>query len=364
MTKNKEKTKKNKRLHLIRRGFPYVVVSAGLIAVAFFGSQDKFDEQSTSIDMRALAQNNFAASADQAAEMYIVSELADSMNSATAPVIKINYDSITSAISYASSTSTEKLEKPNVVDTSHLAAGVIKYEVKKGETIESIAEKYSVTGVTATMIRWSNGMKASQNVSAGKTIYVPGRAGFAYTVRNGDTVKNLAVKYQSTAEEIIAANSLELDQNLKKGMVILIPDGVLPDNERPDYVPKRRSSYSYVSYAYSAQYSAGNRYARGWCTWYAWSKRPDLPSNMGNARNWANAARRAGFPVSNTPQAGDVFQTTRGGSGYGHVGYVTGVNADGSVNVCDMNGIAGWGRVGCGTWSRSKMSGYNFIHRK
>ena len=204
MTKNKEKTKKNKRLHLVRRGFPYVLASIGLIAVAFFGSQDKFDDTSTSIDMRALAQNNFAASADHVAEMYIVSELADSMNSATAPVIKINYDSITSAISYASSISTEKLEKPNVVDISHLAAGVIKYEVKKGETIESIAEKYSVSGVTATMIRWSNNMKASQSISAGKTIYVPGRAGFAYTVKNGDTVKNLAVKYQSTAEEIIA----------------------------------------------------------------------------------------------------------------------------------------------------------------
>ena len=364
MTKNKDKTKRNKRLHTICRGFPYVMVSAGLIAVAFFGSQDKFDEQSTSIDMRALAQNNFAASADQAAEMYIVSELADSMNSATAPVIRVNYDSITSAISYASSTSTEKLEKPNVVDTSHLAVGVIEYEVKKGETIKSIAEKYSASGVTETMIRWSNRMKNSQEVSAGKKIYVPGRAGFAYTVKNGDTVKSLAGKYKSTAEEIIAANSLELDQNLKKGMVILIPDGVLPDNERPDYVaPRRRSnSYNYTSYAYSAQYSAGNRYARGWCTWYAWSMRPDLPSNMGNARNWAAAARRAGFPVSSTPQAGDIFQNNHGY--WGHVGYVTGVNEDQSINVCDMNGIAGWGRVGCATWPKSHWNGFNFIHHR
>ena len=88
--------------------------------------------------------------------------------------------------------------------------------------------------------------------------------------------------------------------------------------------------------------------------------RRDLPSNMGNARNWASAARRAGFPVDGSPRAGDVFANSSGW--YGHVGYVTSVNGNGTITYCDMNGVAGWGRVGCTT--TSSYRGWSFIHKK
>ena len=359
MTKNtntSEKTKSTK-LKTFRRALPYIVLGAGVIALACFGSKDKFEERGTSIDMRALAQNNFSASADQTAELYVISEVASAMNTPTASVLAINYDSVTSAVSLVANGSPDKIDKPSVVDTSHLAVGVVVYTVQEGETIASIAAKYS--GVTETMIRWSNNFKASKQVSAGEKIYVPSRAGFVYTVKNGETVNSIATKYQSSVEEIIAANSLELSSNLSTGTKILIPDGSLPENERPDYVAPVATRRGTGTYSYSAQYSAGNRYAYGWCTWYAWSKRPDLPSNMGNARNWANAARRAGFPVNGKPRAGDIFVTGTGT--YGHVGYVTSVNGNGTINICDMNGLAGWGRVGCGTVSASQ---YTYIHRK
>ena len=364
--KNKENKKFSARLNTLRRAFPYLIFTIGIIALAFFGSKDKFEDKSYSLDMRVLAENNFSASADQTAELYIVSEVATAMQLATAPVISTNYDSITSAAALASAATSDKFEKPSVVNTSHLAVGVVEYVVKEGDTLASIAAKYASSGVTETMIRWSNNFKASRQVKVGEKIYVPARAGFVHTVKKNESVDSLAHNYGSTAEEIIAANSLELNENISVGMKILIPNGELPESERPDYVApdvtKRKSSSG--SYSYSAQYAKGNRYAYGWCTWYAWSQRRDLPSNMGNARNWANAARKAGFKVDGTPRAGDVFQTTSGGSGYGHVGYVTGVNADGSVNVCDMNGIAGWGRVGCTTWSKSTASRYNYIHKK
>ena len=367
MAKNSKKVKTEKTaMQRIRRAFPYAIVCLLVIALAFFGSKEKFEEHSTSIDMRALAQNNFSASADQTAELYVVSELASSMNVSTASVITTNYDSISSATAIAANISSDKIEKPSVVNTSHLAVGVVEYTVQPGDTIASIAEKYSASGVTETMIRWSNGFKAGVEVSAGQKIYVPGRAGFVHVVKNNENVETLANNYGSTVEDIIAANSLELNQNLTPGSRVLIPNGELPEVERPDYVApvvnRRNSRRSNSSYSYAAQYSAGNRYAYGWCTWYAWSMRRDLPSNMGNARNWANAARRAGFPVDGSPRAGDIFQNNRGY--YGHVGYVVGTNADGSINVCDMNGISGWGRVGCVTWNRSQWGGMNFIHRR
>lgn len=361
MVENNRRDKKVKtaRFKTLRRAFPYLLLSAGVISLAFFGSRDKFEDKKTNIDMRILSANNFVASADQTAEMYVISEVAKSMNTPTAAVIAINYDSIASAKEVVSSVKSEKLENPIVVDTSHLAVGVVEYVVSDGETIASIAQKYSASGVTETMIRWSNNFKANVQVNPGQTIYLPGRAGFVYTVKNGENIQSIANKYNSSVEDIIAANSLELDENVNSGMKILIPNGELPETERPDYVAPvtRRSSGGY-SY-YNAQYSAGNRYAYGWCTWYAWNQRPDLPSNMGNARNWANAARNAGFPVDRSPRAGDIFVT--GAGAFGHVGYVTSVNGDGTINICDMNGLAGWGRVGCGTDSAGK---YTYIHRK
>ena len=366
MTTNTKKTKGKfaARLKAIRRAFPYFVVFLGIVALAWFGSREKFEDQAYSLDMRTLARNNFSATADQTSELYIVSEVAVSMQTPTAAVISTNYDSVTSAVALASTATSEKLEKPTSVGPSYLAAGVVEYVVQEGDTIASIAAKYADSGVTETMIRWSNNFKASRKVKTGETIYVPGRAGFVHVVKKNENIHTLANNYGSTEEEIIAANSLELTQSVSVGQRVLIPNGQLPENERPDYVAPVATRSGRSTYSYAAQYSAGNRYAYGWCTWYAWSQRRDLPSNMGNAKNWANAARRAGFKVDNNPRAGDVFQTARGGSGYGHVGYVTGVNADGSVRICDMNGVAGWGRVGCTTWSKSTASRYNYIHKK
>ena len=362
MTKNKEGKKGT--FKAIRRAFPYLLFCLAVCALAFFGSKSKFEKTETSLDMRALAQNNFSASADQVAELYVVSEVATSMKTATAAVIATNYDSVISASSLVSNASTAQLEKPNVVDTSNLAVGVLIYEVQPGESIASIAARYSGSGVTETMIRWSNNFKAGTQVNPGDKIYVPGRAGFVHVVRKNENIHTLAANYGSTVEDLIAANSLELTGDVTEGMLILVPNGNLPENERPDYVAPVATNRSTNSYWYTAQYSAGNKYAFGWCTWYAWSMRTDLPSNMGNASNWAAAARGAGFPVDGSPRAGDIFQTGAGGWGYGHVGYVNGVNADGSISVCDMNGIAGWGRVGCATWDAGHWRGYQFIHRR
>lgn len=362
MTNQTKKDSGKKSRVSFRRLFPYLIFSILVIGLAFFGSRDKFEDQSSSLDMRAIAQNDFSASADQTAEMYVVTEIAKSMNAPSSAVIEINYDSITSAQALATSASSDKIEKPSVVNTSHLAVGVVEYTVSEGETLTSIAEKYAASGVTETMIRWSNGFKAGTALHAGQKILVPGRAGFVYRIKSGETISTVATKYQSSVEEIIASNSLELNSDLPVGTPILIPDGDLPENERPDYEAPIATRSGTGTYSYAAQYSAGNRYAYGWCTWYAWSKRTDLPSNMGNARNWGGAARRAGFPVDHSPRAGDVFQNYS--SYYGHVGYVTSVNGDGTISYCDMNGVAGWGRVGCTTIPKSSWGSWNFIHRR
>lgn len=64
---------------------------------------------------------------------------------------------------------------------------------------------------------------------------------------------------------------------------------------------------------------------------------------VGNAYEWPGNARRAGIPVSGTPQVGSVaVWGIEDIGGVGHVAYVEGVNGDGSVEVSQYNyGVSG-----------------------
>ena len=346
--------------------FPYIVVALGIFALAFFGSWFKNNRDLGNENVQNLIANNSFATVDQISELYTTATVADDMNLATAPVIRTNYESV-SVIQDIGQDDTGKMTKPSLVDVSHLSRGVVNYTVKEGESLDTIAGKYNVS---STQIRWSNGLKTDE-ISAGQTLLVPTVPGIAYTTKDGDTVDGLAEKYKSDAQLLIALNDLEKDQNLKTGTVLILPNGELPETERPEYVVATGRNGKYHSGAatsshYSAVYASGNKYAYGWCTWYAWQWRKDtlgdaMPSNMGNAASWARTAAGAGYTVSRTPVYGAVFQTT-GGSYYGHVGVVTAVHPDGSVTISDMNGIAGWGRVGSKTISAEEASRYNYIY--
>lgn len=79
----------------------------------------------------------------------------------------------------------------------------------------------------------------------------------------------------------------------------------------------------------------------GQCTWWAAYKRQDESfSGFGNALNWANAARAAGYTVTTTPAANAtvVFAPgVQGASNLGHVSHVEQVLTGGWVLVSEMN---------------------------
>lgn len=84
--------------------------------------------------------------------------------------------------------------------------------------------------------------------------------------------------------------------------------------------------------------SAGNTYYKGYCTWYAKSRRPDLPNSLGNAITWASRARALGFQVSSIPGVGTIGQKGN------HVVYVEQVS-DGRIYLSAMNDVGGFGIV-------------------
>ncbi len=237
------------------------------------------------------------------------------------------------------------VSKPQVVDTALKSKADIQvYVTQPGDTLASLAAKF---GVTSTSILWSNGLTVS-NFTPGTHLTIPPVNGVVYTVKAGDTPVSLAAKYSASADQIIAYNDAELS-GLQVGEQIIIPNatqtvgGVTASNIARGFPWGSSPIYGYNGYDY------------GYCTWYVATQIP-VPANWGNASSWAYFARMSGWHVSSTPTVGAIAQK---GGGEGHVGIVIGVNPDGTVTIRDMNGFAGWGRVGTGTVSTGTFQ--NFI---
>jgi surface antigen len=234
------------------------------------------------------------------------------------------------------------IAKPQVVATTFKSNKDIQtYTAKPGDTAASIAAQFHVT---TDSILWSNDL-AGNAVVASKQILVPPGNGIVYTVKAGDTPEKLAEKYQTSKEKIVASNDAELT-GLQVGARIIIPDGkIVP------VVTSYASGYTSGFPWGSGPLYGGNGYIRGYCTWYVANKIA-VPSNWGNANTWDNLAPRSGWTVGSVPKVGAIAQTDRGAEG--HVAYVEAVSEDGTmIKYSDMNGIAGYNRIGFSDWITS-----------
>ena len=360
-----------KRFQLILfKVLPYVVASAVIFAMMYFGSQGNEDSIKAPITA-AFSDNSFLVTADQISESYTVATIANTIALPSNATISENYVTINAIYESTGTTSTSGtiIERPSVIDVSDLSKrGVIVHTVVAGESVDSIIKslKLDAKGVTSNHVRWSNGMKTAA-LTTGQTLYLPSVAGIVYKIKNGDSYEGIAKKYQCNLEEMIMRNDLE-NVPVTTDMRILLPGGTLPETERPEYVapkPKpttpRTGGYTYVSdsgvrknrfqvqnYTYwkNMYYSTkswNNPGAFGNCTWFAWYwRRANMPSNywlptgtLGNARSWNSTLASRGFPVGKTPAYGAVVQTST--SGYGHVAVVVGVNPGVSITIQEMN---------------------------
>lgn len=250
--------------------------------------------------------------------------------------------------------------KPQVIATSLPSrADILVHTVKKNENLSKIANKYNLTTDT---IRWSNDL--SGDVSEGDKLYISPVDGLLYKVLASDTINDIADRFNANKEKLIAINDLETGR-LPVGERIIVPGG-----EKPQAIvassTSTSSSSSYSSYGSGLSFGSApiygyNGYDPGWCTWYA-ASRVNVPINWGNANTWDEGARRSGWTVSSVPKVGAIAQTNVGWAG--HVGIVEAVSPDGKmVKYSDMNGLAGFGRVGYSGWVPVHGKYENYIYR-
>ena len=263
------------------------------------------------------------------------------------------------------------VSKPPIVELSAASRNISYYTVQDGDNAGSVAAKY---GLTAETVKWANNLK-TDTLKAGQTLEILPSAGITYTAKSGDTVQSIADKYKSDANLITTYNDLEIS-GITAGLKIIIPNGVLPENERPGYIaPVVYSASAYYGTGFTGNtwfikrgtpMYAGNTYARGNCTAYAYDRRAELGlgigARWGNATTWDRAAQAAGMVVNNSPSIGAIMQN-RGG--YGHVAIVERIMDNGDIQVSEMNASVsggGYNIVSGRTVPASSVPYYAYIH--
>lgn len=347
------KQSKKSRKRLVR----YSILFANLlmlVGVAVFVLRTPNTRPISGVNSIAVGESTKAANAlDQVSSADIAVNVAILTNLHETTAVTNQADTVNAQLGVTAADDTV-VAKPQVVATSLKSyKDIQEYTVQPGDTIPSIATKF---GVTSDTIRWSNGLQGDA-IQAGKKIFIAPVNGLVYEVKSGDTVDSIVSKYKANKDQLIADNDIEV-LGLRVGSRILVRDGSI--------TPVRAArSATAAGFAWGGGAVYGfNGYDYGYCTWYVANRRAaagrPIPSNLGNASTWKALAIRAGLAVGNTPQAGAVIWTPPRDY-YGHVGYVESVNADGSVNVSEMN-TKGWAKVSSRVVPASDASRYSYIY--
>ncbi len=98
---------------------------------------------------------------------------------------------------------------------------ITEYEVVSGDSIEGIAQKFSISPET---ILWANDLKKQNPIHVGQKLVILPVSGVSYTIKSGDTVSEIADKFDVTQQELMEFNHLE-DGKLSIGEVVIIPGG-------------------------------------------------------------------------------------------------------------------------------------------
>ena len=277
---------------------------------------------------------------DQLSSAQIALTISKMTNSPETVPISNQADSQKAELAMASATRGGIIIKPQIVNTNTKSiANLVTYVTQAGDTVAGLASRF---GVTSNSIIWSNNL-SSTTLSAGTKLVIPPINGVVYVVKSGDTATSIADKFSANANDILSFNNDDIT-GVVPGQTIVVPNGSV---YTPVYVPTYGS----------------NGYDFGYCTWYV-ATQISVPTNWGNASTWAYYARQSGWNVSSTPSVGAIAQNTYVDYGLGHVAIVIAVSDaahPGQIEIRDMNGLAGWDRVGTGWVPISDFQ--NFITR-
>lgn len=339
----------------------YVSIFILVVSMIFIGYNEPQTTSTVANASDTSATLNDDTSVDDVVAATVAAEVAQTTELPVASSVSNMAISAQTKNSYVQ-TDSVSVTKPQLIISTAASRSVTKYTVQAGDTVVTLAAKF---GISSQTIKWANGL-TSDALTVGSSLYILPIDGVLYTVKTGDTIDSIAKKYSVDKTRLTLYNDLDVN-GLQPNTSIILPDGILPENERPGYTSSVSTSTSSSSGTYYIKSgSVGNLYALGNCTWYAYERRVQLGnpvgSYWGNANTWAIAAANTGYVVNRTPSAGAVLVSTAGY--YGHVAVVESVAANGDIVISEMNNYAygGWNIVNNRTITADQVGLYQYIH--
>ena len=98
------------------------------------------------------------------------------------------------------------------------------YTVREGDSLSEIAEMF---GVTSNTIMWANDVSRASDIQPGHSLVILPIAGVRHVVKSGDTLQSIAKKYEGDEDEILSYNQLSAGSELAVGDTVIVPGGAM-----------------------------------------------------------------------------------------------------------------------------------------
>ncbi len=137
------------------------------------------------------------------------------------------------------------LNQPVIIDYSSAQkdyslprSGIETYIVGDGDTLSEIADKFNISLNT---LLWENGLKPYSTLRPGQKLTILPVSGVSYKALAGDTLSKIAHKFDVKAEDIAILNDLALASTIHKSDLLIIPDG------KPLSIPRAPSTQTHIA---------------------------------------------------------------------------------------------------------------------
>ncbi|HZK24887.1 MAG TPA: M23 family metallopeptidase [Oscillospiraceae bacterium] len=126
-------------------------------------------------------------------------------------------------------------------------AAILQHTIKRGETLSTIAKKY---GLSVKSLVQTNNLSNPNFVYEGQvlTLITNAEAAKNYTapvihrLQRGETIWELAKRYQTDVDDILAANNIDNAKKLEPGLTLTIPGAAMPVSQTPNRLIASRST--------------------------------------------------------------------------------------------------------------------------
>ncbi|MGH2458413.1 MAG: LysM peptidoglycan-binding domain-containing protein [Chloroflexota bacterium] len=139
-----------------------------------------------------------------------------------------------SAFAFPEASSPDTLVRPpmtNTADASSQRLQIMHYDTQPGDTVNSLSNKFDISENT---ILWANSLAPDQQLSPGQQVTILPVSGVLYTARSGDSLDEIARRFQSDAGSIAEFNQISVSAPIATGAQLVIPGGRIEDLTRPD----------------------------------------------------------------------------------------------------------------------------------